>query len=243
MLTLNEDLKTYSKSLEIDLFGVADLSQAKEYIAKQGGDHVGGFPRAVSLGVRLIDDIVDELVNHTDVVTISSYRGVYNAANQILNRATFLMAKKIQQSGYRAYPVPASSMLNNGNLEAVFSHKVAANLAGLGWIGKNCLLITPEFGPRLRLASVLTDAPLETGSPRPNHCGSCTMCTDICPSNAIKGAAFSPRDPRVVRLDASKCDDYTTARMEKYGNANCGLCVHICPFGKSDNQNTNSLRQ
>ncbi|MBD3173316.1 4Fe-4S dicluster domain-containing protein [Candidatus Bathyarchaeota archaeon] len=231
---MKEDLKTYSKSLGIDLVGVADIAQAKEYIIKQGGDHVGRFPRAVSLGVRLIDDVVDELVNHTDIVTISSYRGVYNTANQVLDRATFLVAKKIQQSGYRAYPVPASSMLNNGNLEAVFSHKVAANLAGLGWIGKNCLLVTPEFGPRLRLASVLTDAPLETGGSIPNRCGSCTRCTDICPSNAIKGVTFSPKDPRDVRLDASKCDDYTTARMEKYGNANCGLCVHICPFGKRD---------
>jgi epoxyqueuosine reductase QueG len=231
---LNEELKEYSKSLGIDIFGVADLSQTKEYITKQGGNHVGQFPRAVSLGMRLIDDVLDQLHNHNDHVTIASYRGVYDAANQALDRVAFLVAKKIQQSGYRAYPIPASTMLNNDNLEAVFSHKVAANLAGLGWIGKNCLLITPEFGPRLRLSTVLTDAPLKTGNSLPNRCGNCTQCADICPSNAIKGVAFSANDDREIRLDAGKCNDYTTARMKVFGNANCGLCVHICPFGLKD---------
>lgn len=231
MSSLNEELKIYSESLGVDLFGVADLSLAEEYVSKQGGKHVGQFPRAISLGIRLIDDVLDQLQNHNDIVAIASYRGVYDATNQALDRAILMVGKKVQQSGYRAYPVSASSMLNNENREAVFSHKVAANLAGLGWIGKNCLLITPEFGPRLRLASVLTDAPLETGSSIPNRCGICTKCTDICPSKAIKGVTFSADDSRDIRLDAGKCDDYTSARMNKFGNANCGLCVHICPFG------------
>jgi epoxyqueuosine reductase QueG len=231
MSILNEEYRVFSKSLGVDLFGVADLILAKQYITNQGGEHVGQYPKAVSLGIRLIDDVIDQLHNHNNLVTIASYRGVYDAVNQALDRAALMMAKKIQQSGYRAYPIPASSMLDNDNFEAVFSHKVAANLAGLGWIGKNCLLITPEFGPRIRLASVLTNAPLETGNMIPNRCGICTKCTDICPSKAIKGITFSPDDPRDVRLEARKCDDYTTARMKVFGNANCGLCVHICPYG------------
>lgn len=231
MSSLNEELKIYSESLGIDLFGVAELSPATDYITKQGGKHVGAFPRAISLGIRLIDDILDQLSHHQDLVTIASYRGVYDAANQTLDKAALMVAKKIQKSGYRAYPIPASSMLNNDNIEAVFSHKVAANLAGLGWIGKNCLLITQQYGPRLRLASVLTDAPLETGSMIPNGCGKCTRCVDICPSKALTGAAFSPDEPRDVRFNALKCDKYTTDRMQVFGNVNCGLCVHICPYG------------
>ena len=228
---LNNELKDYSMSLGIDLFGVADISKASDFVRKQGGEHVAGFPRAVSLGVRLIDDVIDQLYNHQDIVTISSYRGVYDAANMTLDRAVLLVAKKIQDAGYRSYPIPASSMLNNDNLEAVFSHKLAAHLAGLGWIGKNCLLVTPQFGPRLRLATILTDAPLQTGVPIANGCGPCTECVDICPSKAIKGVLFSPDEPRDNRVDALKCDLYTSERMEKFGNANCGLCVHICPWG------------
>jgi epoxyqueuosine reductase QueG len=228
---LNNELEKYSKTLGIDMFGVADLLSAKNFITRQGGEHVGGFPRAISLGIRLIDNILDQLINHKDLVTIASYRGVYDAANQALDRASLLMAKKVQESGYNAYPIPASSMLNNGNFEAVFSHKVAAHLAGLGWIGRNCLLITPHYGPRLRLASVLTDAPLETGTPLDNRCGDCTQCVDICPSRAITGLPFSSEEHRDVRLDPKKCDQYTTNRMKVFGNANCGLCVHICPYG------------
>lgn len=227
----NDELKDYSMSLGIDLFGVADISRASDYVKKQGGEHVGGFSRAVSLGVRLIDDVIDQLYNHQDIVTIASYRGVYDAANTTLDRAALLVAKKIQEAGYRSYPIPASSTLNNDKLEAVFSHKLAANLAGLGWVGKNCLLVTPQYGPRLRLATVLTDAPLSTGEPIANGCGTCIKCADICPSKAIKGVLFSQDEPRDKRIDALKCDLYTSERMEKYGNANCGLCVHICPWG------------
>ena len=232
-LYLNDELEKYSKTLGIDLFGVADLSSAENFVAFQGGEHVGGFPRAISLGIRLIDDVIDQLISHQDHVAIASYRGVYDAANQALDRASLMMAKKVQDQGYNAYPIPASSMLKNGNFEAVFSHKVAANLSGLGWIGKNCLLITPQYGPRVRLASVLTDAPLQTGTPLTNRCGKCTQCVDICPSRAITGVAFSPDEPRNVRLNAQRCDDYTTERMEVFGNANCGLCVHICPYGRN----------
>jgi epoxyqueuosine reductase len=99
---------------------------------------LAGYPRAVSLGIRLLDDVVDQLKNHGDLVTISTYRGLYTAVNSALDRASLLLAKRIQDEGFRAYPVPASSMLSNGKLEAAFSHKVAANLAGLGWVGKNC---------------------------------------------------------------------------------------------------------
>ncbi|MCK9565162.1 MAG: hypothetical protein M0Q43_03825 [Methanothrix sp.] len=64
----------------------------------------------------------------------------------------------------------------------VFSHKLAAHMAGLGWIGKSCLLITPEAGPRVRWASVLTDAPMKaTGYAMAERCGECRKCVDVCP--------------------------------------------------------------
>ena len=233
MPNLNEELSLYARSLGVDLFGVADLSSAKPYIETQGGQHIAGFPRAVTLGIRLLDDVVDQLKNHGDPVTISTYRGLYTAVNSALDRAALLVAKRIQDNGFRAYPVPASSMLNNGKLEAAFSHKVAANLAGLGWVGKNCLLITPEYGPRVRFASVLTDAPLVTGSQLQNRCGSCTRCTDICPAKAILGRPFASGEPRDLRIKANLCDEYTEGRIKVFGDVNCGLCVHICPHGNT----------
>ena len=240
MNTLDDELKVYVKNLGVDLFGVADLSSAKSYIENQGGKYVASLPRSVSLGIGLLDQVIDQLNNHNDLGTISIYRGLYTTVNAALDRAAFLVAKKIQDEGFQAYMIPASSMLNNGKLEATFSHKVSANLAGLGWIGKNCLLITPEYGPRVRLATVLTDAPLSAGSPINNRCGGCTRCTDICPSKAILARAFNSDEPRGMRLKAELCDGYTENRIKTFGDVNCGLCVYICPYGKKRGKHSQS---
>lgn len=231
MASLKEELGECAKSLGVDLFGVADLSPAKEFIRVQGGQHVAGFPRAVSLGMGLLDDVVDELCHHDDVVAISTYRGLYTTVNAASDRAALMVAKRIQDSGFRAYPIQASQIIDKRRLEGVFSHKLAVNLAGLGWIGKSCLLVTPGRGPRVRFATVLTDAPLEAGEPMENRCGSCRRCVEICPAKAFTGVPFEPSESRDVRFKARLCDEYTEGRIPVFGDVNCGLCVHVCPYG------------
>jgi epoxyqueuosine reductase QueG len=117
----------------------------------------------------------------------------------------------------------------------MFSHKMAAHLAGLGWIGKSCLLITPQVGPRVRWVSVLTDAPLEvTGEPMVEQCGSCQECVEICPVQAFTGRPFREEEPREMRYDAGKCDRYFRKMKEKNGDlAICGLCLYVCPHGRT----------
>jgi len=84
-----------------------------------------------------------------------------------------LIAKRIQEAGFEAYPIPASQTINPRKLEGAISHKLATNLAGMGWIGRSSLLITPQYWPRIRLAKVLTDAPLEADMPLEGGCGDC----------------------------------------------------------------------
>ena len=103
--------------------------------------------------------------------------------------------------------------------------KLPAHLAGLGWIGKSCLLLTKEFGPRVRFVSVLTDAPLETGSSLDKPCGKCRACVEACPVGAFTGVEFDPADDLAVRFDAPACSEYRRAHP-------CGLCVSSCPTGK-----------
>ena len=91
----------------------------------------------------------------------------------------------------------------------------------------------------MRLATVLTDAPLEAGSPIPNRCGSCSRCVDICPVKAFTGVPFDPSEPRDVRFRAKLCDEYTDRRTQVLGDVNCGLCVHVCPYGRKTEQITN----
>jgi epoxyqueuosine reductase len=228
---LQKGLSDLARALGIDLFGVADLANARDFVMTQGGDYLTRFPHAISIGIRLPDAVVDELYRHEEPSAIFSYRSLYNSANSALDMATLLIAKKIQATGFRAYPIPASQMVNPRKLEAAFSHKLAAHLAGLGWIGKSCLLITPEHGPRVRLATVLTNAPLRSGTELPNRCGDCRKCVEVCPVGAFTGVTFDPSQPRDVRFRAHLCNDYSDRRARFLGEGLCGLCVYICPYG------------
>ena len=85
----------------------------------------------------------------------------YDTVNDLLDTIALRLSNSLQRQGYRAFPIPASKRaVVDERVAAIFSHKLAAHMAGLGWIGKSCLLITPEAGPRVRWATVLTDAPI-----------------------------------------------------------------------------------
>ncbi|MEZ5336616.1 MAG: 4Fe-4S double cluster binding domain-containing protein, partial [Methanolobus sp.] len=139
----------------------------------------------------------------------------------------------IQENSYEALPLPASKRIDDERICAQFSHKLAAHLAGLGWIGKSCLLITPDNGPRVRWITILTDAPLKpTGSKMKSKCGTCNECVNICPVHAFTGRDFAESESREMRYDAKKCGDYFKV-MEKKGQIPvCGLCVYVCPHGR-----------
>ncbi len=230
-LTLQDELRKIAKDEGADLFGVADLTIAREFIRAQGGDHLTRFPRGISIGVRLLDAVVDELHCHEDPTVVFTYRGLYNTVNSRLDQVALSLSKRIQQEGYQAYPIPASQRVDSKRLTGAISHKLVAHLAGLGWIGKNCLLITPEYGPRIRLATIITDAPLKAGSPMNDRCGECRKCVDLCPVKAFTGVPFNPSEPREARFNANLCNQYQNKRKEKLEERLCGLCVYVCPYG------------
>jgi len=196
------------------------------------------WPRGVSIAVALDPQIIDEV---RDGPT-AKYYGEYNRVNRALNEIAGRTAEAIQGLGYEAQPFPATVPEGREaeewvkTLSVSFQHKTAATRAGLGWIGKNALLVTPRLGPRLRLATVFTNMPLPVGDPvTTGRCGKCLACARLCPAQAIRGQEWEAGLAREWLVDARLC--YETARrllLERVGaeNAVCGVCVAVCPAGR-----------
>ena len=227
-------VRNLSLSLDADYYGVADLSSARQFIHEQGGEKVSRYSRAVVMGMVLHDSIVDLLPDQDKAGAILYRHCTYDVVNLALDQIALRVANFLRREGFEAFPVPASKRTSDEQISGPFSQKLAANLAGLGWIGKSCLLITPEHGPRVRWVTVLTNAPLgPTGSPpMESQCGECQACVDICPPHAFTGRPFHADEPREVRFDAATCDRYFKEMEKERGVAVCGMCLYICPHGK-----------
>ena len=232
-MDLEAQLRTLALSLGADYFGIADLSSAHDAILAQGGERVARYPMAIAIGIGLQDSLVDLLRDKDPEGAIVYKHNSYDVINQMLDQIGIRVANELQRAGHSAFPVPASKRTDDENICGIFSQKLAAHLAGLGWIGKSCLLITPDHGPRVRWVSILTDAPLHpTGSPIEPRCGDCTACVNICPQHAFTGRIFYEAEPREARFDAVACDGYFREMEKKKSVAVCGLCLYVCPYGK-----------
>ena len=230
---LYEELQKTAGAMDADFFGAADLAPARVAIQEQGGPYIAGFPRAISVGVALMHAIVDQLPRRAERAIALTYQShAYDIVNARLDQTTSRLSSLLQQAGYRALPVPASQRVDDERLIGIISNKLAGHLAGLGWIGKSCLLVTPGNGPRARWATVLTDAPLPVGKPLEPQCGDCRECVDACPVHAFTGRPFRPEEPRELRFAAQKCQAYLDHLRETLGVSTCGMCLYACPHGK-----------
>ena len=223
---LREELFARARELGATFVGVADLTPASEEIRRQGGMLVSNYQRAVSVGTALSPAIVDYLESQRDPLVMLNYRHHgYDVINARLDSIVSVLASVIQEEGHRALPVPASQTLDQDKHLGLFSHKLAAHLAGLGWIGRSCLLITPQVGPRARWATVLTDAPLEpTGTSADHQCKDCRICVDICPPRPSRAAPLILRNPESCGLMSPnvKRTNYVCVMRLEWG---CVVCV------------------
>lgn len=138
----------------------------------------------------------------------------------------------INRKGYKAISQSDEALLAEGlfnfeTKESVLPHKTIALLSGSGWIGKNNLLITPEYGAAQCLGTVLTDAPLETvlHTPLSPKCGNCNICIKICEKKILNGKIWNTTLSRDEIIDVYKCNTCIKclihcSKTQKYMNKN-----------------------
>lgn len=222
-MSLNKRIRTMLKEQGADLVGFADITNLPL-------DMNGGFVAAVSIAVRLDPSVLSEISNGPT----QRYYKEYVRVNELLGKLCGQIANLLTTCGRRAKAIEATTAnFDTRTLSMPVQHKTIATRAGLGWIGKSALLITEEYGPAIRLGSVLTDAEFETGEPiDTSRCGECHRCVDCCPAGAIAGSNWSLGDPREAIYDAFVCRD-TAKRLagrQRIDATICGICINVCPW-------------
>ena len=210
-------LKKVCQAQGIDLFGVADISGIKNEF-QLSPKTLQNLDKAICLGVMLSACALSEIEEAPTKLYFHHYRTV----NMFLDQAALKLCNLIQKKGYSALAIPASQIVDWEKQTAHLSHKKLGVLAGLGWIGRNNLLVTKQVGSQFRLVTILTNMPLKTNKPLKEDCGSCSLCVKICPAGAIK------HDP--AEFDHIKCfeklKEFQKQRLvDQYI---CGVCVNVC---------------
>ncbi|MCX6560725.1 MAG: hypothetical protein NTZ26_09425 [Candidatus Aminicenantes bacterium] len=213
----NPQIQALGRDFGFSLCGVADVSELREgFLLHDRLKH--RFPRAISLAKRLSDAVLEDIEDKPTPLYFHHYRQL----NYFLDRGAFLLADHIQSIGFAALAIPASQIIDWENQRAHVPHKAVALAAGLGWIGRSNLLVTPEYGARVRLVTVLTDLPLEPGRPLEFGCGGCVRCLAPCPAGAI---IRLPGD-----FDHKRCYETLDEFRRKHivSQHICGVCVKAC---------------
>jgi len=203
-----QELEGLAKENGASLFSVAETGEEER--------REFGLKRAIVLAVRLSDAVIERVIDRPTKPYLHHYKQV----NYLLDRMALLLANHIQEKGKDALPIPASQVVDWARLKGDLSHKKMAYLAGLGWIGRQSLIVSPQFGARIRLVTVLTDLELPAQKPIDAGCGKCIACIKACPAGAIKD--------NVADFDLSACKSQLEIFRKEIGQHICGICVKAC---------------
>lgn len=189
---------------------------------------VPGTLRVISARIDYLPPSTDRIavLNNSEKGYISRYalgRDYHKLIRKRLNALAKKISHHVGNQGYRAFADSAPVL-----------EKPLAEKAGLGWIGKHTNLINKQAGSWFFLGEIYTDLPLPIDAPLKNHCGSCRICLDICPTQAIVA-------PYV--LDARRCISYLTIELRSsipielrplIGNRiyGCDDCQLFCPWNR-----------
>ncbi len=216
-ITNYNSLKAFCVRWGAQLFGVCDVSAIRDSFALKP-EVASVFNNAVSLGVRVNPSILDEIQAQPTKMYFHHYR----ALNIFLDQLGLRAANFIQSRDYQAIAIPASQIVDWQKQTGHLSHKNIGYLAGLGWIGRNNLLVNEQLGAQLRLVTLLTNMPLKADKPVKEDCGKCRACMVICPADAIK--------EKRENFNHLACFELLKGfqRQRIVDQYICGICVRAC---------------
>jgi len=225
-MTLNDELTALLKAEGCSIAGFADVTCLPEEARLSLGK-----------GILIALPFTREAMLENKNGLPRRYLGEHEPMTRRLGHLKKLTVDFLQARGYEARGDSPASVINDDTLRSPLPQKTVATLAGVGWIGKNAMLVTEEAGSAVRVTVVLTNAPLACGTPiMKSRCApGCTACADICPGKAPLGGLWAVGVDRDHFFDAHACQAAARERAKAlldYDYAMCGLCVSNCPFTK-----------
>jgi len=238
---LRENLRAEALSMGFDVFGVApiDADVKADYFKKWIADGMHGEMEWMAKDTERRTEVTRVLPEARSIIVVglNYYQPQPNPNYQIAKYALGqdyhnVITKKLRKlcTVMRALGGAQKPYVDTGPV----LEKPIAVAAGLGWQGKSTIVLQPEFGTWLFLGIIITTLELESSSPAPDRCGSCTKCITACPTSAI----IAP-----YKLDARKCLAYLTIEHKgpiplEYRKAlgtrifGCDDCLDVCPWNK-----------
>ena len=211
-------IASYLAHLDVDVWGIGDFSAYTKELIGLDADTASKYPFVLSFGLLLSKGVLSTVAKGPNPLYLHHYR----QANSRLDRIAYALSREIERRGYKSLPFAASQVVDWRNQKAHVSHKHIGVMAGLGWIGRNNLLVHPVYGAQVRYNTVLTDMPLEAAGPLGRDCAGCGACASVCPAGAIKD--------NVSDFDHMGCYAMITQLKNKrnIGHHICGICVEAC---------------
>ncbi len=235
------------------LFGVASVDR---FEGAPRGHHptelVKGAKTVVTIGIPMLEQVSDwdELFQDSELIPAGIRNTMlqdylysvvnYDFINDRLDQVALRLARTLQAQGFRSLMFPATFGRDHVKFHdmipgwvGLFSQRHAAVRAGLGEFGLNNVVVTPEYGPRVRFNSVITQAPLEV-SPllREKACigRSCNLCVDRCGGEAL--SLLPDFDEAAVWLNPVSRTDKPLCRKRRKEVFCYGRCLTVCPVGR-----------
>lgn len=216
---LSEELRLVLLEAGAKLIGCGDISLVS-------ADYTVGVCVAVPVPIHILHEIKDG--------PTKAYLDMYHELNARLDNIVKTGSDFLTMRGYEAYAQSTDVVKPDADSRTKLPHKTVATRAGLGWIGKSCLLVTPQYGSALRISSFLTNAPLEVSTPiNESQCGACRMCENACPAQALKGTLWTVSTDRADIFIKDTCKKKQLELMKANTGIEvelCGKCFVVCPY-------------